>query len=96
MFTLDNNTLNLQIKELGYKHGLTAEQSYDIAKHQFDFILDVMKTANVHNPYTFQSVNLQHFGKFVLTPKYIKLTEQLDKHEQLIRMVAKWGDIDIA
>jgi len=70
MFTDSSNLVNQIIKETGAKHGLSAGQSYDIMKHQFEFVKHVMQSAEYGDVDTFKSVNLFYLGRFVIHSRY--------------------------
>lgn len=78
-FTTENNRLNEIIKDVGRQHGLTAEQSYSIMLHQFEFLRDVMKSGDIDDPDTFKTTNLVYIGRFNVhtrTKKRIQLNNE--------------------
>lgn len=78
MFTLDNNRVNQMIKDIAYKHGLTAEQGYDIMRHQFEFVRQVMDQTKKCESKTHKDVNLMYIGVFSVKNRF-KLTALNDE-----------------
>lgn len=72
-FTENNNRVNNIIKDIAYKHGLTAEQGYDIMRHEFEFVRQVMNQTEEFEPLTHKSVNLMYIGTFNLKNRVRKI-----------------------
>lgn len=72
-FTENNNRVNNIIKDIAYKHGLTAEQGYDIMRHEFEFVRQVMNQTEEFEPLTHKSVNLMYIGAFNLKNRVRKI-----------------------
>lgn len=77
-FTDNSNRLNNIIKELGYKHGLSAKQAYDIAVHQFSVVKRVFENTDKDDLSTYKSVLITRFGTFgIRSRRKTKLTKML-------------------
>ena len=66
MFTDNSNKLNELIKSIGYKYGLTAQQSYDIVRHEFEFLKHVMNDTIIDDPRTHKTTTIIGFGRFCI------------------------------
>ena len=73
MFTDYNNRVNNIIKDIAYKHGLTAEQGYDIMRHEFEFVKQVINEAKELDAQTQKSVNLMYIGAFKVKNRIKKI-----------------------
>lgn len=93
MFTDENNRLNELIKQLGAQHGLNAQDAYDIALHQFEFLKDVIRTTERNDLSTHKSVNIMYFGRFKVKTRINRLAKE---NEQLFRMITEQRDRDIS
>ena len=63
-FTTNSKQLNDLIKEIGYKHGLSAGQAYEMATHQFTMVKEVIENTDKDDLDTYKSVLITRFGTF--------------------------------
>jgi hypothetical protein len=75
-----HNRLNEEIKKLALKHDLTVSEGYDIIKHEFKMLSDILSTTTLEDRFSFPNYYIMHLGLFGakssvqtwLTNKYLK------------------------